>query len=370
MAEKAYKHFETIYGNTAEPVIVVDSSLDIVFMTASVQLIFGIEASAANIGCVINHKYFRTLHTAISEHRYETLTFKAFTGQFMRCEIIPHKYGSDSFVAVIFTHTDEKLVENLQKHELVTAIKTAGKSIADSSVDIVSALRVLGKKAESYELSEMALRNMLSIRRNMNVLNMLAAVSVKSKHKHVIELNSHISYLTELAAKKLKKNTVEFTLDLCSDILLAEIKPDIFEILFFNIISNSLAASLAPAKICIQTSSQNQRSLVLISDRGRGFPNIDRMFKDSPSGIAENTGLGVPIIRRIVTEHGGSIFAGENKTGGVSLGFSLPRAENRGTIFKSPAELGAERSDFFSTVNMELAKFLAAEILNIKGDTL
>ena len=79
----------------------------------------------------------------------------------------------------------------------------------------------------------------------------------------------------------------------------------------------------------------------------------------------EYPGVGVSIIKKIVTDHDGQVFATENPGGGVSVGFTLPKADNRIPALRSVQELETESGDVFSTVNIEIAELLDIDNINL-----
>jgi nitrogen fixation/metabolism regulation signal transduction histidine kinase len=99
-----------------------------------------------------------------------------------------------------------------------------------------------------------------------------------------------------------------------------------------NLIKNALEASEngTPAQISVSThrvSDKKSESLELrIADQGRGIPadQIDRVFEPYITHKTKGTGLGLAIAKKIVEEHGGTIWLENNATGGASSVIRLP----------------------------------------------
>lgn len=164
-------------------------------------------------------------------------------------------------------------------------------------------------------------------------LNILASPSVKGKYSQVIDINEYLRYLTGVIVKKIGAHRLSFCLELCSGLMLAEIEPRIFEILICNLVSNSVKNAHGKSNITVQTAVHDKFNLVVFSDNGIGCKNIMQTFSShkKPLGnkYGEYPGVGVSIIKKIVTDHDGQVFATENPGGGVSVGFTLPKADNR-----------------------------------------
>ena len=67
-------------------------------------------------------------------------------------------------------------------------------------------------------------------------------------------------------------------------------------------------------------------AVISVSDTGPGVPEEERerVFEPFHTTKEEGTGLGLPIARRIVTEHGGSLSLTQAKSGGAKFTITLP----------------------------------------------
>jgi signal transduction histidine kinase len=82
---------------------------------------------------------------------------------------------------------------------------------------------------------------------------------------------------------------------------------------------------------------------VAVTDQGPGLPNElgDRIFEPFVSTKDAGTGLGLPICKRIVEEHGGEIWAENREGGGAVFSFHLPVTSHDKT---GPDDTAVERS--------------------------
>ena len=67
---------------------------------------------------------------------------------------------------------------------------------------------------------------------------------------------------------------------------------------------------------------------VSVADRGAGVPEecLDEVFESFVTGKPQGTGMGLPISRSIVVNHGGRLWAVNNPEGGITFHFTLPIA--------------------------------------------
>lgn len=84
-----------------------------------------------------------------------------------------------------------------------------------------------------------------------------------------------------------------------------------------------------PKIIRVTTGSEKGQPFVRIADNGRGIPRQDRkqIFRLFFSTRQTGTGLGLPIVRKIVREHGGKIGIRSREGRGTTVTIRLPSEE-------------------------------------------
>jgi signal transduction histidine kinase len=96
-----------------------------------------------------------------------------------------------------------------------------------------------------------------------------------------------------------------------------------------NLVLNALQATPAGGHVAVRTSGDKRRLVVAVSDDGEGMGQeaLEKAFTPFFTTREEGTGLGLPLVRRIMEQHGGSVEItsrlGEGTT--VSLVFPAPR---------------------------------------------
>ena len=102
-----------------------------------------------------------------------------------------------------------------------------------------------------------------------------------------------------------------------------------------NLIDNAVKYSAKTPQPCIEISTcpagaDNQETAYFVRDNGAGFDPryIDKLFgvfqRLHTAAEFEGTGIGLALVRRIVTRHGGRTWAEGRPGAGATFFFSLP----------------------------------------------
>jgi two-component system nitrogen regulation sensor histidine kinase NtrY len=95
-----------------------------------------------------------------------------------------------------------------------------------------------------------------------------------------------------------------------------------------NLLENAVRASRDQGEVEVRVGTDDGAVTIEVSDRGPGVraEDMTRIFEPYFSTYDSGTGLGLPIARRIVEMHGGTIAATNRTDGGLSVRITLPLA--------------------------------------------
>jgi signal transduction histidine kinase len=98
-----------------------------------------------------------------------------------------------------------------------------------------------------------------------------------------------------------------------------------------NLVRNAaqaLEAQAEPRRIVIRSDKTEQHAVLEVHDNGPGIAESarQRVFDPYFTTKAEGTGLGLPIVKKVVLEHGGEIHCAESTFGGALFRIELPLA--------------------------------------------
>ncbi|MFQ5835952.1 MAG: sensor histidine kinase, partial [bacterium] len=103
------------------------------------------------------------------------------------------------------------------------------------------------------------------------------------------------------------------------------------ELLFSNLMSNAVKYTPSGGKISLKVSKENSEVKIEISDTGIGIPEEDlsKIFEEfyraenAKKVEREGTGLGLPIVKRIVETYGGKVKVKSEVRKGTTFSFDL-----------------------------------------------
>jgi two-component system sensor kinase FixL len=136
--------------------------------------------------------------------------------------------------------------------------------------------------------------------------------------------------LVENAIERLRGPIAESGSEVRADVagsVLLRVDPGLIEEVICNLIANAIEARKGPAKVEVSAARAGSESVILaVEDDGPGIPADRRetVFKPFVTSKEGGTGLGLPICRKIVEEHGGTIVVEAGRSGGARFVIRLP----------------------------------------------
>lgn len=125
----------------------------------------------------------------------------------------------------------------------------------------------------------------------------------------------------------------ELTVRVPRDVML-ECNPAALEVIFTNLVRNSVQATGAGCEIDIDVEEDRDEHRLVYRDHGPGFAPehlahvFDMFYSTNTSGARH--GLGLALSRELVHAHGGSVSATNHESGGAVVTIRLPRAGRSG----------------------------------------
>jgi signal transduction histidine kinase len=154
-------------------------------------------------------------------------------------------------------------------------------------------------------------------------------------------LNLETFNLIELARKNLElnqalaeKKSIELNLELNTQEV--EVNADKYKVeqVFNNLLSNAIKFSHPKSSVIVKIFTEEDQVYIHITDKGKGIPKdkqktLFQAFQTQSTLGTEGekgTGLGLAISKRIIQEHGGTIWVESTQNKGSTFKFNLPNA--------------------------------------------
>jgi two-component system nitrogen regulation sensor histidine kinase NtrY len=121
---------------------------------------------------------------------------------------------------------------------------------------------------------------------------------------------------------------VRFERRFASEVPAVRLDPDQMRRVIINLVDNAIEATDRRGTVVIETSHDPAAGVVriVVADDGAGVPpeERDKLFLPYYSTKGRGSGLGLAIVRRIVSEHGGTIEVADNAPRGARFIIELP----------------------------------------------
>jgi len=129
------------------------------------------------------------------------------------------------------------------------------------------------------------------------------------------------------------KKAVNLTLDLEDNLPKAVFDSDRIIQVLTNLVSNAIKFTPEQGQVCFGVRSGDEELVIAVRDTGMGIPCedlhkvFDRFYRvERPGKEIQGTGLGLPIVKKIVTSHGGRIDIESQLEEGTTFTIYLPLA--------------------------------------------
>ena len=139
------------------------------------------------------------------------------------------------------------------------------------------------------------------------------------KFKHD-DLNSIVEKVLPVINKEAVIKGIRITVKISRDPLRLNMQKNLLRVAIFHVMKNAVEATSKNGTIEVETSMENDKVVLTISDTGYGIPDneIDNVFKPFISTKERGFGMGLPLVKQIVSEHLGDLVI-ESRAGQGSI---------------------------------------------------
>lgn len=333
-------------------VLLIDQNGQVIFCQPEAALLLGLKRTPGS--SLLSEELPPSVSNAIGEvlrvkktvqHQARLEAGSQNEEKFISINALPFSFtgeGGCSGVLVILNDLSfsKRLELNMRRLDLLASIGTLSASMAheikNALVAVKTFLELLLSQNQDAELAGIVSREMKRI--DSIVSQMLKFAGPAKPTFSTVRLHQILEHSIRLIEQKIGEKDVELDLSL-------EARPDLIkgddyqlEQAFFNLFLNALEAMPPKGRLKVSTERYQQSAAlresearetmmkITVADTGSGIPteNMDRLFEPFFTTKNNGTGLGLPITRRIIQEHGGNISVESQLGHGTTFSVYLP----------------------------------------------
>lgn len=134
---------------------------------------------------------------------------------------------------------------------------------------------------------------------------------LKSKQSRFVyeDINEIVKGVISIVEKEADEKSVRLSVNLAEHPFKINTQKNLLRVAIFHIIRNAIEATPEGGSITVSTAGDHEKVMLTISDTGSGIPkeDIDRIFDPFFSTKLFRFGMGLPLVKQIVSEHLGEI---------------------------------------------------------------
>ena len=349
MVSLEYAKFKTfassVLQNMAEAVIVIDNNFKITFFNNSSEVLFGAERNNVinkNITEVQNGelKFIADNIKKMTGHTTDiqkTITIRTREKhlQINIAKNITSLNEVENYTVVLSDITEKKkLEEQAERNEKLSAMGELASGVAHEIRNPINAIGMIAQRLNKEFIPGNDKEEYLNITKLLKdeVTRINKIITQFLSYAKPIELSpvriiskKYFEEIYRLFADQAKEKGIELKLSYKSSNELY-IDPELMKQALMNIIQNAIDASGVSGKVEIIVSSENNFSIIEISDIGSGISEdkLKKIFDLYYTTKKDGNGLGLSIAQKIIDQHSGIIEV-ESKTGqGTKFKIKLP----------------------------------------------
>ena len=344
---------ERLIGTTQDAVLSIDRQGRVVLFNPAAERIFGYtrgEVIEQKVNMLMAEPYATEHDEYIARYektgearaigRIRTVTARRKNGEPFPIELSVTEIAVDQDVhyAAFIRDISEKtrLQGQLLESERLAAIGTTAAKIGHELANPLNGMSLtvqlleqrLNKLVDGMEsqLTPTVKRLKDEISRLQKLVGQFATISRKEKYVfRPVNLTQLIDDVVALQAPHLARNSIEIRTTLAPDLPAMSIDSDKIKQALLNLVKNAGEAMPQGGRITIDAFMAGDVVIVEITDTGEGIPLDIDAFEPFMTTKKEGTGVGLVIVRQIVTAHDGKISYRSKPGEGTTFRLELPQ---------------------------------------------
>jgi len=242
----------------------------------------------------------------------------------------------DSAVAVLKDLTERKaMAESLRRQEKLSAMGELASGVAHEIRNPLNSISMIAQRfarefspAEKRdEFKKLARAIVTETSRVSDIINRFLEFARPPKLNLArADLNEAVERALALVISEANQNGIALSSKLDQRLPALLLDRNQMEQVFLNLLQNSMQAIGEGGEIVVRTFQTGQEVVAEVSDNGRGIPqeHLGKIFDLYFTTKATGTGMGLSIVHRIVTEHGGRVEVESEAGKGTTICLRFP----------------------------------------------
>ncbi len=140
------------------------------------------------------------------------------------------------------------------------------------------------------------------------------------------DLNKVVEGAVNVIARKADDKGVRLSVNLAAGTLMINAQLNLLRVAIFHLIKNAIEATPEAGSVLVATYAEGGRIFLSVADTGAGIPDeiIGRIFDPFFTTKGQSFGMGLPLVKQIVTEHMGEISVESEEGKGTKFNIIFP----------------------------------------------
>ncbi len=140
------------------------------------------------------------------------------------------------------------------------------------------------------------------------------------------DLNKVIESVVSISEKEAAFKGVGMVVSISNDALRINMQKDLLRVAIFHVMKNAVEATSSGGTVTVKTYREDDNVVLMVSDTGYGIPDeeVEYVFRPFFSTKEQGFGMGLPLVKQIVTEHLGELVVKSKPGKGSAFKISFP----------------------------------------------
>ncbi len=327
--ERIRTYTGNILANMADGVISTDKSGNVTIFNKNAEILFGIpegKAIGRNISGLLPYEFKHVIDSLNEGKLIKNSELSFFVNGIKIISTIStaftvnNKKETDAFTIVIKDITSEKRMEDeTRQREKFAAMGELASGVAHEIRNPLNAISMIAQRYEKEfkpvknedEYTELTGVLISETKRVNNIIRQFLQFAKPAKVDLMTVSAKHfMEEISSIARVVCSERKIKFSSE-CNDDFLLYIDSELFKQAIINLINNSVDAVGENGEISLEICKINSEAVIYVSDNGPGITeeNLNKIFNLYFTTKQSGNGLGLSIVRQIISQHNGTIAA-------------------------------------------------------------